>query len=212
MKNKTLIFDLDSTLYYAGNQMEKLCYNKVMSFLIENMNVNKIQAMKLIKEFRKNYHYDSEAIAKEYPFDQSEFIEYVCDIPTDFISEDKELATILKQISNSKYIVTDSTQKHTKDVLEKIKINKDLFVYIYDAHDMDYIFKYNKVCFEKFLDKFNLCAQDCVIFEDSIKNLDMAKSCGMITVFVKPDKIEKPQYVDYMFSDIKTALKELFLL
>ena len=54
MKNKTLIFDLDSTLYYAGNQMEKLCYNKVMSFLIENMKVNKIQAMKLIKEFRKN--------------------------------------------------------------------------------------------------------------------------------------------------------------
>ena len=74
---------------------------------------------------------------------------------------------------------------------------------------MDYIFKYNKVCFEKFLDKFNLCAQDCVIFEDSIKNLETAKACGMITVFVKPDKIEKPQYVDYMFSDIKTALKEL---
>ena len=210
MKNKTLIFDLDGTLYYVKNQMERLCYNKVITYLKKNMNIDEAEAIKLIKKFREKYRYDSEAIAKEYLHNQTEFVEYICDIPTDFIPEDKELDKLLKQISNSKYILTDSTQKHTKDVLRKMKVNEALFAYIYDAHDMYYVFKYNKKCFEKFLSKFNIMAQDCVMFEDCIKNLEMAKDCGMITVCIKPDQTEKPEYIDYMYPDIKTALKELF--
>ena len=52
-----------------------------------------------------------------------------------------------------------------------MKVDENIFTYIYDAHDMDYIFKYREGCFEKFLQTFNLKAQDCVMFEYSIKNL-----------------------------------------
>lgn len=210
MKKKTLIFDLDSTLYYVGDKIEKLCDSKVMSYLVKNMNISETKAHHLIKQFREKYRYDSEAIAKEYPFKQSEFVEYVCDMPTDDIPQDKELSQILRQIPNTKYILTDSTQKHTKDILKKMKVDENIFTYIYDAHDMEYIFKYRRECFEKFLQTFNLKAQDCVMFEDSIKNLETAKACGMITVYIKPNQTNKPEFVDYMFADIKTALRELF--
>ena len=49
MKNKTLIFDLDGTLYYVKNQMERLCYNKVITYLKKNMNIDEAEAIKLIK-------------------------------------------------------------------------------------------------------------------------------------------------------------------
>lgn len=212
MKNKTLIFDLDSTLYYVGNKMEKLCDNKVISYVVKNLHVSESEALNLIKRFREEYRYDSEAIVNKYSISQKDFVEYVCDIPTDDIPQDKELNALLKQISNAKYILTDSTQKHTKDILKKMEVSENNFNYIYDAHDMDYIFKYRKGCFEKFLAKFNLQAKDCVMFEDSYKNLEMAKFCGMTTVYIKHDVTEKPQSVDYMYPDIKTALKSLFVL
>ena len=139
-----------------------------------------------------------------------EFVEFVCDIPTDVIPQDKELEKILKKIPNPKYIVTDSTTKHTKDVLKKMEVDYKNFIYIYDAHDMNYIFKYRKECLAKFLSKFNFKASDCVIFEDNVKNLEVAKNHGMVTVYIKPNEPEKPQYVDYMFPDIKGALVKLF--
>lgn len=210
MQNKTLIFDLDATLYYVGDKIERLCDDKVVSYLIENIGVDEMQAHKLIKKFREKYRYDSEAVEKEFPVKQRDFVEYVCDVSADDIPQDKELAAILKQISNTKYILTDSTQKHSKDVLNKMQVDVNLFTYIYDAHDMNYVFKYRKECFEQFLSKFNLKAKDCIMFEDSAKNLEVAKSCGMITVYIKPNQTEKPKFADYMFSDIKTALKEFF--
>ena len=32
----------------------------------------------------------------------------------------------------------------------------------------------------------------------------------MITVYIKPNQTNKPEFVDHMFADIKTALRELF--
>lgn len=212
MKNKVLIFDLDATLYYVGNKIEKLCDRKVISYIVKNLHLSEDKADSLVKSLREKYRYDSEAISDNYSLPQREFVEYICDVSTDDIYQDKELDAILKQISNAKYILTDSTQKHTKDVLTKMGVDKNNFIYIYDAHDMNYIFKYRKECFEKFLAKFSLQADDCIMFEDNAKNLEVAKSCGMTSIYIKPDQTEKPWFADYMFSDIKSALKNLFLL
>ena len=159
MKNKTLIFDLDATLYYVGDKIEKLCDAKVVSYLVENMNVSETKAHHLIKQFREKYRYDSEAIEKEFPVSQSEFVEYVCDVPTDCIPQDKELSQILRQIPNTKYILTDSTQKHTKDILKKMKVDENIFTYIHKKttpikYDNDFLFtlkaKYTSLGFDMF--------------------------------------------------------------
>lgn len=210
MKNKVLIFDLDATLYYVGDKMEKRFDDKIVSYFIKNLNVSEAKAWKIIDDLRKKYKYDSEAVDKVFSFSQKDFIEYVCDVTTEDISPDKELDVLLRQISNDKYILTDSTKKHVKDILNKMEVSENHFIYVYDAHDMEYVFKYNDGCIEKFLDKYNLQGRDCVIFEDNIENIAKAKLCNMTTVYIKPDKTEKPQEADYMFPDIKTALKNLF--
>ena len=49
MKNKTLIFDLDATLYYVGDKVEKLCDDRVVSYLNEYLKIDKSRALELIK-------------------------------------------------------------------------------------------------------------------------------------------------------------------
>ena len=212
MKNKILIFDLDATLYYVGDKMEKRFDDKIVSYFIKTLDVSEEKVWDLIYELRKKYKYDSEAITQTFSVSQAEFMEYVCDVTTDDIVQDKELDILLKQISNDKYILTDSTKKHVKDVLNKMEVSEDHFIYVYDAHDMEYIYKYRDGCFEKFLEHFNLRGKDCVIFEDNIENIEKAKGCGITTVYIKPDIVEKPQCVDYLYPDIKTSLKDLFSL
>ena len=95
MKNKVLIFDLDATLYYVGNKIEKLCDRKVISYIVKNLHLSEDKADSLVKSLREKYRYDSEAISYNYSLPQREFVEYICDVSTDDIYQDKELDAIL---------------------------------------------------------------------------------------------------------------------
>lgn len=210
MKNKKLVFDLDATLYYAGDKIEKLCDEKVINFFAKKMKITDEEAERLVKQVRSRYVYDVEALESDFPFSKFEFLEDICDVDVSMLQSDSELNEILHKLPQDKYILTDSIYRHVKDTLKVLHVDEQLFKGVFDAHDMGYIFKYRPKSFEQFLQKYGLQSSECILFEDSITNLRVAKSLGFITVLVRPEKIEDDK-VDYWFSDIKSALKALFL-
>lgn len=210
MKNKILVFDLDATLYYAGDEIEKLCDAKVVRWFSNKLNISSEQADKLIKDIRSRYAYDVEALEHDFPFSKYEFIEDVCDVDVSILEPDIELNGLLKSLPEPKYILTDSIRRHVSDTLKAIRVEEGLFNGVFDAHDMNYTFKYNPESFRLFLQKYNLKAEDCILFEDSVTNLTTAQKLGFTTVLVRPD-IPNGTRFDYCFPDIKTALKTLFL-
>jgi len=210
MKNKILVFDLDATLYYAGNQIEQLCDAKICHYFMNRLSMSESQALDLIHSIRQNYHYESDAIGIELSFSKPDFIEYICDVDVGILPPSPQLNHILKSIPNTKYILTDSTSKHVHDTLHQLGVDTNHFSGIFDAHNMQYIFKYNPQSYKLFLQKYGLNATDCIMFEDSYTNLEVAKSLGFSTVLIRPDAVSKPVYADYVFKDITTALKKLF--
>lgn len=210
MKNKNLVFDLDATLYYVGDEIEKLCDKKVINFFTQKMNITNEQSEQVVKEVRSRYAYDVEALEGDFPFSKQEFLEEICNVDVSMLVPDRELNDILHQLPQNKYILTDSIYHHVKDTLKAICVDESLFKGIFDAHDMAYTFKYRPESFKMFLQKYGLQAAECILFEDSIKNLRVAKSLGFITVLIRPEKIDD-EAVDYWFSDIKSALKALLL-
>lgn len=209
MQNKNLVFDLDATLYYAGDTIEKLCDAKVVEYFVKKMNLSFSQAEKLIADIRSRYAYDVEALESELPFSKAEFMDYVCDIDVSSLAADKELDAVLRLLPQPKYILTDSISKHVSDTLRAIHVGIDNFKGVFDARDMAYTFKYNPQSYRLFLQKYNLNAKDCIMFEDSLTNLKTAKSLGFSTVLIRPEA-KGAEYIDYCFSDIKTALWALF--
>lgn len=212
MFDKVLVFDLDATLYYAGNAIEQLCDKKVCDYISDKLQITDKQAQDILSDIRKKYHFETDAIKEDWPFSKKEFVEYVCDVDVGILSSDKELDDIICQIPNKKYILTDSTSKHVKDTLKQISLNESHFSGICDAHDMQYTFKHNTEGYNIFFDKYSLSPTDCVIFEDNMNNIEVAKSLGMTTVLISPDIQNKPLCADYLFTDIKTALRKLFFL
>ena len=210
MKTKNLVFDLDATLYYAGNAIEELSDKKVCTYFVDKLHITLSQAQDLIAELRKKYKYETEAINKELPFSKYDFVEYICDLDMSILPTNKELDNLLSQIPNPKYILTDSTSKHVKDTLKQIAVSEKHFQGICDAHIMSYTFKHSLEGYNKFFEHFLLKPEDCIMFEDSLKNLEVAKSLGMTTVLISPNIKEKPTFADYLYSNITIALKQLF--
>ncbi len=207
MAGKVYVFDLDGTLYKASETVEKLVDAAVVRFFETKLQINKKEAVELIKSLRERYYYDADALEKEYPFSKKEFLEYICDVDVSSLPQDEKLNKLLQGIPNDKYIITDSTQKHVTDVLKQIGVDKGLFRGIFDGHDMQYSFKCTGKGYEKFLQKYNLSASECTIFEDNGENLRAAKELGFVTIGIG-GKISaaNTRFCDYVYNDIKEAI------
>ncbi len=211
LQNKILVFDLDGTLYQDVAEVDALEYVKIISFISSKLQITETQAQEVIADIRSRYVYDIDALEGELPFSKEEFLEDVCDVDVSFLSQAPELNNLLSQLSQRKFILTDSIAKHVADTLKAIGVSEDLFEAVFSAKDMDYLFKYRPQGFEKFLQRFSLKAQDCIVFEDSLRNLKIAKSLGFTTVHIASEASHQEDFVDYQFSDINTAIQQLLL-
>ncbi len=209
MQNKILVFDVDNTLYYAGDKVEDEVNIKRNLFFMEKLHLSEDEALGFISKIRKNNLYEVEAITDDMPFTKQEFMDDVCDVDVSFLPRNKKLNELLKKLPQRKFIITDSIIKHVHDVLKAINVDEDNFEDIFDGHAMNYTFKHDPQCFVNFLRRYNLKAQDCLLFEDNLDNLCAAKSVGLATVLITPEPTKKHPFVDQSFPDIVTALATL---
>lgn len=203
-KIKTLVFDLDYTLYPSSTNIEKLFKVNIIDYLQKEMNMSVEEIEKAFEVFRKNA--STLRGAKELGFDIERFFNYVCDVDVSTISYNETLFKSLSDISHQKIIYTNSNKKHMNQVLEKLKL-EDVFHHKFTAEDSGYCFKPEAESFEKFFEYCKVIPQECAFFEDNTKNLEKAKSLGMTTILISAELNEKPEFCDYVFEDINQALK-----
>lgn len=210
MQDKVLVFDVDDTLYYdGGREVEKKEDTKIVNFLKQKLHLSVAGAHNFMSAARSCGLYDVDAVTPDMPFTKREFMDDVCDVDVSFLPRNEYLNHLLKTIPQRKFIITDGISKRVRAVLSSIAVDEDNFEGIFDGHDMDYVFKRNPQAFEMFLRKYNLQAKDCILFEDSLVNLQTAKSLGFTTVLIGSGSQEKYPFVDKIFPDIVTALESL---
>lgn len=119
---------------------------------------------------------------------------------------DENLSRILNNLNSPKYIYSNGTYGHVKEILYKMNLT-DMFDKIY-ARDTIPLMK-------PYTDSFKFVEQDIrkyyndrnkyYFFDDRLENLKTAKSRGWYTIWVSIDFLDKPYYVDYAFPNIHTA-------
>lgn len=206
-KVKYLIFDLDDTLYSAQCGIDEKFIDKIIDIFKEKGHdaldkTNFFQQMKELKE----KHGSEVAAAQHLGLDPDEFMEKVCDVDVSEIPYNPLLKEQLNNLPNKKFIYTNSTHKHVQDVLKRLEL-EDMFDGVFTAVDCKYIVKPHVESFKSFLNKYDINAQDCIMFEDSHKNLATAKDLGMKTVYISD--CDGYSYCDYTFDNINEALKIL---
>ena len=220
MKNllniKHWIFDLDNTLYSGQTKVFSEVDKKMSSFISKKMNVDLIKA----KEIQKKYFYESgttlSGLMKHDGIDPHEFLEFVHNIDISWLPKDLLLREELIKIKEKKYIFTNGSQAHVKNVTKQLGIN-GLFDGTFDIVDANFVPKPHIDPYKKIIKKFNIDPKQSILIEDIAHNLKQAKNLGMKTCWLENDEsfakkdAYKP-YIDYKIKSLPSFLQEINIL
>ena len=145
-----------------------------------------------------------------------EFLDYVHDIDLSFLEKDKTLRYELENIKLNKYVFTNGSKEHVKNITTHLGID-DQFDGVFDIVDAEYHPKPEAITFDLMVQKFKIDPNETLYIEDIAKNLSIGKERGTITAWLINDeywgkKESEKDYIDYKIENLSLFLKEIRLL
>ena len=213
---KYWIFDLDNTLYSGQTKVFAEVSKNMSTYISKKLDIDLIKA----KEIQKKYFYENgttlSGLMKYDKIDPYEFLEFVHNIDISWLPKDLQLRKELIKIKEKKYIFTNGSQSHVKNVTKQLGI-EDLFDGTFTITDANFVPKPNLEPYKKIIEKFDLDPKKSILIEDIAHNLEQAKNLGMKTCwlennesFAKKDA-DKP-YIDYKIKSLPSFLQEINVL
>ena len=220
MKNlldiKYWIFDLDNTLYSGQTKVFSEVDKKMSTFISKKMDVDLVKAKEIQKKYFYEYGTTLSGLMKQDSIDPHEFLEFVHDIDISWLPKDLKLKDELIKIKEKKYIFTNGSNAHVKNVTKQLGID-GLFDGAFDIVDANFVPKPHIDPYIKIIDKFKIEPTKSILIEDIAHNLEQAKNLGMKTcwleneeAFAKKDA-DKP-YIDYKIKNLPSFLQEINIL
>ena len=213
---KYWIFDLDNTLYNGQTKVFSEVDKKMSSYISKKLNINLIEA----KELQKKYFYENgttlSGLMKHNNIDPYEFLEFVHEIDISWLPKDELLRNELIKIKEKKFIFTNGSHSHVKNVTEQLGIS-DLFDGAFAITDANFIPKPLKEPYKKIIEKFDIDPTKSILIEDIAHNLEQAKNLGMKTCWLENEEsfakkdADKP-YIDYKIKNLPSFLQEINIL
>jgi putative hydrolase of the HAD superfamily len=197
---KFLIFDLDETLYPRDAGLMQAIGARINRYLIERLKLSEEDAQTLRQRYFQQYGTALRGLIVERPNTNTEdYLEFVHDIPlTKYIGPNPALNEMLRSIDLPKVIFTNAMIEHAQKVLAILGI-ADRFSRLIDIRAIDFISKPDRRAYEKMLALIDAQPDECILVEDSARNLLPAKALGLKTILVDSSECDE---VDYCVKDI----------
>ena len=222
-EKKYLLLDLDGVCYGKHNNysLEKVfgqVSKKMTEFISERLKIN----MKEAKELQTNYFYkyntSLNGLMIHHDIMPQEFLKYVHTIDLSFMKEDKIMRAELENLDMEKFIFTNGSAEHAKNILTHLGIY-DLFGRdkIFDIKDAGYVPKPEAKTFDLMIQKFRIIPEKTIYIEDIAKNLSIGYERGCATVWLVNDehfgKMDSDKdYISHKIENLSLFLKEIRLL
>ena len=222
-KMKYLLLDLDGVCYGKHNNysLEKVfgqVSKRMTIFISERLKIDISTAKQLQTDYFYKYNTSLNGLMIHHKIPPEEFLEYVHDIDLSFMKEDKIMRNELENLDLKKFIFTNGSAEHAKNILTHLGIY-DLFGRdkVFDIKDAGYIPKPEAKTFDLMVKKFNINPKETIYIEDIAKNLSIGYKRGCTTVWLINDehfgKIDSDKdYISHKIENLSLFLKEIRLL
>mmetsp|Transcript_10286 Transcript_10286/g.19446 ORF Transcript_10286/g.19446 Transcript_10286/m.19446 type:complete len:274 (+) Transcript_10286:1-822(+) len=189
---KTLIFDLDGTLYPSDNgyvahhrtNAERYMHTK-LGIPLDKVSEIRKKALAIANQTVKGLR-----ILGYTEFDAAEMIDYMRTGEELFLQPDSEVQEFLSSLAQPKWVLTNTGEGPARRALECLGIEQH-FQGILGAEFMGDMCKPQLEVFQKALDHIGADAATTVMFEDSLRNIRASKQLGMGTVFIQGEDTEQ---------------------
>ena len=215
-KIKNILFDCDGVLYQDLEAVFGQVSKRMTEYISKKLNLD----LKVAKELQRSYFhkYDTSlnGLMIHHNIPPREFLNYVHDIDLTFLEEDKTLRKELESINLRKFVFTNGSKEHVKNITTSLGIN-DQFENVFDIVDAKFNPKPAAKAFDLMLEKFKIDPNETLYIEDIAKNLSIGKERGAITAWLVNSeywgkKDSDKDYIDYKIENLSLFLKEIRLL
>ena len=220
MKNlsniKNILFDCDGVLYQDLEAVFGQVSKKMTEYISKKLNIDLIKAKELQTNYFHKYNTSLNGLMIHHDIPPREFLDYVHDIDLSFLEKDKTLRYELENIKLNKYVFTNGSKEHVKNITTHLGID-DQFDGVFDIVDAEYHPKPEAKAFDLMVQKFKIDPNETLYIEDIAKNLSIGKKRGTITAWLINDeywgkKESEKDYIDYKIENLSLFLKEIRLL
>lgn len=195
----TLVFDLDGVLYPASNGYLENVRGNQRKFLTEKFSLSLEDARRVRKEAFEKHNQTLKGLRSlGFAVEHDEFTEYVRKGYDEYLSCDLRVNKTLERLKmacskrkGKMVLMTNTAEKQARKCLRALNIDEKLFEDgIYGSSFMGDNAKPMPEAFEMVCEDIGVSPKECVMFEDSFKNLKTCVALGMGGVFVSGETLE----------------------
>jgi putative hydrolase of the HAD superfamily len=181
----------------------------ILDYMTERLQMPAETADLLRQRYLVEYGTTMAGLLRHWQIDPDDYLAFVHDVPVDaYLRPNRQLDAVLAAMPYPKAIWTNGSREHAHRVLATLGIGHH-FETIIDVRDMDYISKPAPENYPRMLALLGIAPHECVLVEDSVRNLKPAKSLGIITVLVDGDVAENVDFVINRVEDIERVVREV---
>jgi putative hydrolase of the HAD superfamily len=202
MATKFWIFDLDNTLHDATPHIFPHINRSMTAYLKEHLQLDEAAANDLRVHYWQRYGATLSGLMQNHGTDPKHFLLNTHQFPEldRMVMRVPRLRHVLRVLPGSKVVFSNAPQQYAHAVLKLLRVD-DLFDDVMAVEHTRYRPKPDIFGFVRLLKKHRVKAQQCVMIEDSLENLDAAKRLGMRTVWVNKGQQNSP-CVDVKIRDV----------
>jgi len=206
MALKFIIFDLDDTLYSRDNGLMREVGRRIQLWLCDYLGLSWEEAILLRRDYFHRYGTTMGGLIAEHDVDVHDYLTFVHDIPLEeYLGPNPALAAMLDSIPLRKAIYTNATSEYAWRVLRALGV-ADRFEQVIGIEEAGLRNKPYRDAYEQVLARLGARGSECIMVEDSVRNLRPAKALGMMTVLVDAEP-DEDGIVDFVVESVLGAAK-----
>jgi putative hydrolase of the HAD superfamily len=209
MPIRFLLFDLDETLYPRDAGVMQEIGRLIRRYIVQEYGATPEEADALARRYHQEYGTSMRGLLLNNNLDVDRFLAYVHDFPLDLLQPNRELDALLTRLPGEKVIFTNADQPHAERVLGQLGIRQH-FSRIVDVVANGYVPKPNLSAYTNCLRLLDARPEECVLIEDTGRNLAPAKQLGMTTILVDGDPNDPADYKIPTILDLEPVVMAIF--
>ena len=209
MPIRYLLFDLDETLYPRSAGVMPLIGRRIRQYMCDVYGMSAAEADALAQRYYQQYGTSLRGLYLNNNLDAERFLRFVHDLPLDHMQPNPALDAMLTRLPGCKVIFTNADAYHAERVLARLAIRHH-FQRIIDVTAIHYASKPDPQAYEICLEMLNAAGPECLLIEDTARNIAPAKALGMTTVLVDGDPAAPADYHIARILELEPVVEALF--
>ena len=194
-----IIFDLDDTLYARDTGLMREVGRRIRLWLCNHLSLTWEEATLLRRQYFQRYGTTLGGLVAEHDVDARDYLAFVHDIPVEeYVRPEPALSAMLASIPLRKAIYTNATSEYGWRVMSALGVTEH-FEQVIGIEEVGLRNKPYQDAYERALVLLGAQGPECIMVEDTARNLQPAKAWGSMTVLVDA---EPKDYVDFVVGSV----------